>query len=56
MIDVVYNHAGGGFDAQSIDHFDFPAQPDDPNSLYFSGAGRPAAGCSRSTGPRCAIS
>ena len=37
--DVVYNHAGGGFDPQSIDHFDFPAQPDHTNSLYFSGSG-----------------
>jgi 1,4-alpha-glucan branching enzyme len=34
--DVVYNHAGGGFDRQSIDHFDFPAQPDPRNNLYFS--------------------
>lgn len=30
--DVVYNHAGGGFDRQSIDHFD-------GENLYFSGAG-----------------
>jgi 1,4-alpha-glucan branching enzyme len=37
LVDVVYNHAGGGFDAQSIDHFDFPAQPSPSNSLYFSG-------------------
>jgi 1,4-alpha-glucan branching enzyme len=37
--DVVYNHAGGGFDPQSIDHFDFPARPDHANSLYFSGSG-----------------
>jgi 1,4-alpha-glucan branching enzyme len=35
--DVVYNHAGGGFDPQSIDYFDFPATPDRGNSLYFSG-------------------
>ncbi|MFL6130018.1 MAG: alpha amylase C-terminal domain-containing protein [Mycobacteriales bacterium] len=35
--DVVYNHAGGGFDPQSIDYFDFPANPDRSNSLYFSG-------------------
>jgi 1,4-alpha-glucan branching enzyme len=34
--DVVYNHAGGGFDPQSIDYFDFPARPDRSNSLYFS--------------------
>jgi 1,4-alpha-glucan branching enzyme len=37
LVDVVYNHAGGGFDPQSIDHFDLPAQPDPRNSLYFSG-------------------
>lgn len=37
--DVVYNHAGGGFDLQSIDHFDFPAAPDHRNSLYFSDEG-----------------
>ncbi len=37
IVDVVYNHAGGGFDAQSLNHFDFPAHPDRWNSLYFSG-------------------
>ncbi|WP_258868483.1 alpha amylase C-terminal domain-containing protein [Arthrobacter sp. RT-1] len=37
--DVVYNHAGGGFDGQSIDHFDFPASPNNQNNLYFSGTG-----------------
>jgi 1,4-alpha-glucan branching enzyme len=37
IADVVYNHAGGGFDAQSLDHFDFPDSPDRFNSLYFSG-------------------
>ncbi len=37
LVDVVYNHAGGGFDPQSIDHFDFPAHPDQWNSQYFSG-------------------
>ncbi|MEA2231630.1 MAG: 1,4-alpha-glucan branching enzyme [Solirubrobacteraceae bacterium] len=37
LVDVVYNHAGGGFDSQSIDHFDFPVHPDRWNSLYFSG-------------------
>jgi len=35
IVDVVYNHAGGGFDAQGIDHFDFPADPDKQNSIYF---------------------
>lgn len=39
ILDVVYNHAGGGFDAQSMDHFDSPASPDHQNNLYFSGAG-----------------
>jgi len=34
--DVVYNHAGGGFDAQSIDYFDLPEFPDQHNNLYFS--------------------
>jgi 1,4-alpha-glucan branching enzyme len=34
--DVVYNHAGGGFDPQSLDYFDFPARPDRHNNLYFS--------------------
>jgi 1,4-alpha-glucan branching enzyme len=37
LVDVVYNHAGGGFDRQSIDHFDFPVNPDGRNSIYFSG-------------------
>lgn len=36
IVDVVYNHAGGGFDKQSIDYFDFPANPDKGNSIYFS--------------------
>jgi 1,4-alpha-glucan branching enzyme len=39
LVDVVYNHAGGGLDAQSLDHFDFPADPSRFNSLYFSGQG-----------------
>jgi 1,4-alpha-glucan branching enzyme len=33
LFDVVYNHAGGGFDAQSIDYFDFSSK-----NLYFSDA------------------
>jgi 1,4-alpha-glucan branching enzyme len=33
--DVVYNHAGGDFDSQSINHFDLPAHPDQNNNLYF---------------------
>jgi len=36
IVDVVYNHAGGNFDAQSIDYFDFPQNPDKTNSIYFS--------------------
>jgi 1,4-alpha-glucan branching enzyme len=36
IVDVVYNHAGGNFDGQSIDHFDFPDNPDKTNSIYFS--------------------
>jgi 1,4-alpha-glucan branching enzyme len=35
--DVVYNHAGGGLDEQSIDYFDLPANPNAQNSIYFSG-------------------
>jgi 1,4-alpha-glucan branching enzyme len=34
--DVVYNHAGGGFDLQGIDYFDFPANPGRSNSIYFT--------------------
>jgi 1,4-alpha-glucan branching enzyme len=34
--DVVYNHAGGGFDVQGIDYFDFPAVRDKTTSIYFS--------------------
>lgn len=37
--DVVYNHAGGNFGPEGIDHFDFPLSPDDRNNLYFSGEG-----------------
>jgi 1,4-alpha-glucan branching enzyme len=36
IIDVVYNHAGGGLDLQSLDHIDWPANPDKTNSIYFS--------------------
>jgi 1,4-alpha-glucan branching enzyme len=36
IADVVYNHAGGNFDAQSIDYFDFPAVRDSSSNLYFS--------------------
>lgn len=33
--DVVYNHAGGGFDDQSIHFFDRPASTDNNDSIYF---------------------
>jgi 1,4-alpha-glucan branching enzyme len=36
IVDVVYNHAGGGFDPQSLDQFDFPANPSASTSIYFS--------------------
>jgi 1,4-alpha-glucan branching enzyme len=36
IVDVVYNHAGGPLDPQSIDHFDLPVTPDKSNSIYFS--------------------
>jgi 1,4-alpha-glucan branching enzyme len=40
MFDVVYNHAGGGFDDQSIYFFDRQAGTDDNNnSLYFTARG-----------------
>jgi 1,4-alpha-glucan branching enzyme len=39
IVDVVYNHAGGGFDAQGIDYYDFPAHPGAGNSIYFSDRG-----------------
>ncbi|SDY48002.1 1,4-alpha-glucan branching enzyme [Modestobacter sp. DSM 44400] len=41
--DVVYNHAGGNLDDQSLDYFDRPAHQDESNSLYF-GSGREAGG------------
>lgn len=41
--DVVYNHAGGDLDDQSLDYLDRPANPDDANSIYFS-RGREAGG------------
>jgi 1,4-alpha-glucan branching enzyme len=36
LADVVYNHAGGDLDDQSLDYFDRPGHPDDANSIYFS--------------------
>lgn len=38
ILDVVYNHAGGGLDDASLDHLDMPPDPDEGNSLYFSRA------------------
>ncbi len=35
IADVVYNHAGGGFDKQSIHFLDFPASTDVKDSIYF---------------------
>ncbi len=36
--DVVYNHAGGSLDDQSLDYMDRPANRDEGNSIYFSTA------------------
>lgn len=36
IADVVYNHAGGGFDDQSIKFFDRQPYNNDNNSLYFT--------------------
>jgi 1,4-alpha-glucan branching enzyme len=36
LVDVVYNHAGGNLDLESIDYFDLPANPNPSNSIYFS--------------------
>lgn len=36
ITDVVYNHAGGGFDDQSIKFFDRQSYESDNNSLYFT--------------------
>lgn len=36
IADVVYNHAGGGFDDQSIKFFDREPYTTDDNSLYFT--------------------
>jgi len=43
LADVVYNHAGGNLDDQSLDYFTRPAAPDDTNSIYFS-TGREVGG------------
>ena len=35
ILDVVYNHAGPGFNEESIEYFDLPANRSDDNRLYF---------------------
>ena len=39
LFDVVYNHAGGGFDDKSLYFFDEMPRGDNNNSLYFTGQG-----------------
>ncbi|WP_436530190.1 alpha amylase C-terminal domain-containing protein [Actinoplanes sp. HUAS TT8] len=39
VFDVVYNHAGGGLDPQSLDYVDLPEQPGPYNNPYFSAEG-----------------
>ncbi|MDI6100113.1 alpha amylase C-terminal domain-containing protein [Actinoplanes sp. NEAU-A12] len=39
IFDVVYNHAGGGLDPQSIDYIDLPEHPGPFNNAYFSAEG-----------------
>jgi 1,4-alpha-glucan branching enzyme len=39
IFDVVYNHAGGGLDPQSIDYVDLPERPGPFNNAYFSAEG-----------------
>lgn len=39
IMDVVYNHAGGGLDPQSLDYIDLPANPGPFNNAYFSAEG-----------------
>ena len=39
IFDVVYNHAGGGLDPQSLDYIDLPADPGPANNPYFSSEG-----------------
>jgi 1,4-alpha-glucan branching enzyme len=39
IFDVVYNHAGGGLDPQSLDYIDLPADPGPDNNPYFSADG-----------------
>ncbi|MDR3404679.1 MAG: alpha amylase C-terminal domain-containing protein [Chthoniobacter sp.] len=44
IADVVFNHAGGSFNEQSIDYFDRPANPGIGNNLYFNRSGANWAG------------
>ncbi len=44
IADVVFNHAGGAFNEQSIDFFDRPADPGDANNLFFNVNGADWAG------------
>ncbi len=44
IADVVFNHAGGAFNDESIDFFDRPANPGDGNNLYFNVFGASWAG------------
>jgi 1,4-alpha-glucan branching enzyme len=39
IVDVVYNHAGGGLDRQSLDYVDLPQNPGPYNNAYFSADG-----------------
>jgi 1,4-alpha-glucan branching enzyme len=39
ILDVVYNHAGGGFDAESLYFFDEAPRGDNNDSLYFTDQG-----------------
>jgi 1,4-alpha-glucan branching enzyme len=39
ILDVVYNHAGGGFDPQSLYFFDFQVNHSNNDSLYFTDQG-----------------
>jgi 1,4-alpha-glucan branching enzyme len=39
IVDVVYNHAGGGLDPQSLDYVDLPADRGPFNNAYFSADG-----------------
>ncbi len=44
IVDVVFNHAGGSFNEQSMRHFDRPANPSPHNDLYFDRNGAEWAG------------